>query len=33
MVVLTKENENTAGADASMEVPKLHNLVIAFLHT
>ena len=29
-----KENESTAGADASVEMPKLHNikLLIAFIH-
>ncbi len=26
-------NESTAGADASVEVPKLHNIKLAFIHT
>ena len=26
-------NESTAGADASVEVPKLHNIKQAFIHT
>ena len=26
-------NESTAGADASVEVPKLHNIKLVFIHT
>ena len=34
MASQTYQNESTAGADASVEVPKLHNikLLIAFIH-
>ena len=32
-VCMQCHNESTAGADASMEVPKLHNIMLAFIHT